>query len=663
MKSRLFVPCFAVVALGLVSCGFGKTVTDFSSYDDPLSPSSPNHPINLCAPLLREQADTLALGYNSCSEIESDLKDVRDFDSCVSAEFKKIYDAHAAKNSTSSSPDSAAAKSSAVPTADSASSKADVLTNLREAGVDEADVVKVSATQIFVASSGNSIQVIERAGKKLIGTVTLPLQESSSSVALMTSSARRQNNLGDKPKMFVTAERLIVLKGNTVVTYKTASGQLPVFLQSTSLDGQLSEARLVGERLVVASTDQQDFSADRKTGRKEIICSSVMRPVSKIDLKSKAVTRLASISIHDLSDRVESIHPGYFSLYMTPKNVYLYGSGNSSWFHHSHESTSIRMVSLDSSGRMSQVVRGKVKGRIKDVWALSELPGGELAVASSTGDLWDGSARNHFGVFAKRDNRLGKIGETADYGAKEDIRSVRFVGKTAYVVTFKKTDPLYAIDVSTPAEPRILGELKIPGFSTYMHPLSAERLIGLGFDATDQGDFAYYQGLQVSLFDTRDPMNMSRKDVGILGVRGTASAAITDHKAFYMDQSEQMIGFPVSELNECHDSFACQKTPAAQQQLALGLPQFSGAVFYKISGDELGEEKRVTHTDLMSANCRQASLPTWNWWQDSQSSPDIQRVFKLAGEIVTISQGALKSFRMGADLEQTGSARWESDCD
>ncbi|MFZ9519644.1 MAG: beta-propeller domain-containing protein [Silvanigrellaceae bacterium] len=661
MKNSLFLPSLMIVSLGLGGCGFGKTVSDYSPTAKTPTPSDPNYPNNLCAPLLKERSEPLSLTYNSCGEIESDLKDVQAFNSCVQDEWNKIWSARSkAKNGVQGSV--AKASASADSATSSGASKGELLTNLREAGVDEADVVKVSADQIFVASSASAIQVIERSNKKVIGTLSLESLKTSSAVSNSLLSGNSYLYNSQKPLMFVTADRLIVLSGNSLRTYKTAAGQMPVFLQSKVLDGSISEARLVGERLVVASVNQQDWSADRRWGRKEINCRSVLRPVSKTDLESRSVTRLNSMSVRDLTDSVETSHPGHFSLYMTHQSIYLYGANHFSW-NGWGEGASIRKISLDSSGRMGNAIRGRTKGRIKDVWALSELEGGELAVATSTGSIGDDSARNHFEVFAERDLRLDKIGETEDYGAKEDIRSVRFVGKMAYVVTFKKTDPLYAIDVSRPSEPRILGELKIPGFSTYMHPLSAERLIGLGFDATDQGDFAFYQGLQVSLFDTRDPMKMSRKDVRILGLRGTSSAATNDHKAFYMDQVEQVIAFPVTELNKCQDGYACQSTPSAAQQLALGRPLFSGAVFYTVSPDTLGDERRVTHTDLMSESCRNRIQPHAVWWSNSEPTPDIQRIFKLAGEIVTVSQGALKTFRMGAELEQTGSARWASDCD
>lgn len=97
--------------------------------------------------------------------------------------------------------------------------------------------------------------------------------------------------------------------------------------------------------------------------------------------------------------------------------------------------------------------------------------------------------------------RTGTISHIAPH---EDIRSVRFDGDRAFVVTFKKTDPLYAFDLSDKTKPRVLGELKIPGFSTYMHMLDQHHLLAIGFDADDQGSFAFFNGVLIQIFDVSD---------------------------------------------------------------------------------------------------------------------------------------------------------------
>jgi hypothetical protein len=112
-------------------------------------------------------------------------------------------------------------------------------------------------------------------------------------------------------------------------------------------------------------------------------------------------------------------------------------------------------------------------------------------------------------------------------GEGEQIYAVRFLGDVGYVVTFEQTDPLYTLDLSDPADPRVVGELKIPGYSAYLHPLGDGLLLGVGQDATDEG---VRLGAQVSLFDVSDPANPERIDTFALG-DGTSEVE-WDHHAF-----------------------------------------------------------------------------------------------------------------------------------
>lgn len=118
---------------------------------------------------------------------------------------------------------------------------------------------------------------------------------------------------------------------------------------------------------------------------------------------------------------------------------------------------------------------------------------------------------------------------------EERLYASRFVGDQAYLVTFQSTDPLYVMDLSNPQDPYIAGELQMPGFSDYLHPISEHLLLGIGKDAIPDpnGDFrgAWYQGVKLSLIDTSKPGELKEVDTLILGKRGTDSAALHDHHA------------------------------------------------------------------------------------------------------------------------------------
>lgn len=178
-------------------------------------------------------------------------------------------------------------------------------------------------------------------------------------------------------------------------------------------------------------------------------------------------------------------------------------------------------------------------------FAMSEY-GGMLRIATTVGEVWGGSTSDsRVSVLDVSSPALAKVGEVTGLGKGEKIHAVRFIGDRAYVVTFKKTDPLFVVDLSDPAAPAVAGELHVPGFSTYLHPFDETHIIGLGFGADDMGDFAWTQGLKLALFDVADPA--SPKEVGHreIGTRGSYSAAIEEHHAFTLDRGRGMIALPV----------------------------------------------------------------------------------------------------------------------
>ncbi len=179
-------------------------------------------------------------------------------------------------------------------------------------------------------------------------------------------------------------------------------------------------------------------------------------------------------------------------------------------------------------------------------FAMSEHEG-HLRVATTveSGVNGEWQVESRVQVFAVSANSLAKVGEVRGIGIGEQIRAVRFLGDRGYVVTFKKTDPLFVVDLSSPTAPAVTGELQVPGFSTYLHPLGDGELIGLGFDAEDEGGFAWTQGLKLALFDVRDPAAPAELGHRELGGRGSYSPAVEEHHAFTLDRGRGLIALPV----------------------------------------------------------------------------------------------------------------------
>ena len=180
---------------------------------------------------------------------------------------------------------------------------------------------------------------------------------------------------------------------------------------------------------------------------------------------------------------------------------------------------------------------GEVRGHLLSQWAMSEHDG-YLRVATTIRDRWP-SLSNVFILEPRPSDleetagSLEQVGLLSGLGVTEEIFAVRFSGDIGYVVTFRQTDPLYVLDLSDPTDPESLGELKIPGFSRYLHPLGDNLLLGIGRDADERTGRAL--GLQASLFDVSDPTKPVQKSVISLG-DDAQSPVESDHRAFrYQD--------------------------------------------------------------------------------------------------------------------------------
>ncbi|MGH3330338.1 MAG: beta-propeller domain-containing protein, partial [Nocardioidaceae bacterium] len=161
--------------------------------------------------------------------------------------------------------------------------------------------------------------------------------------------------------------------------------------------------------------------------------------------------------------------------------------------------TQVHAFALDGP-RTEYIASGDVPGRVSDRWSFSEYDG-HLRVATALGrDSWN-PRENAVVVLEERGAELAEVGRVGGMGVREQVQSVRWFGDVVVVVTFRQVDPLYTVDLSDPTTPKVLGELKIPGFSAYLHPVGGDMLLGLGQNATRRGTSL---GAQAATFDIRD---------------------------------------------------------------------------------------------------------------------------------------------------------------
>lgn len=207
------------------------------------------------------------------------------------------------------------------------------------------------------------------------------------------------------------------------------------------------------------------------------------------------------------------------------------------------EETKIYQFALNS-GNITFMHEGSVPGHILNQFSMDEWQN-HFRIATTLNNFMNPAFNrsNNLYVF---DDTLKRVGEIENIAPGETIYSVRFMGNRAYMVTFKTVDPLFVIDLKTPEEPKILGQLKIPGFSNYLHPYDENHIIGFGKDATEYKDIAIEKGLKIALFDVSDVENPIEKFVEIIGDRGTRSEVLNNHRALLFSKERELLAFPVS---------------------------------------------------------------------------------------------------------------------
>jgi hypothetical protein len=252
---------------------------------------------------------------------------------------------------------------------------------------------------------------------------------------------------------------------------------------------------------------------------------------------------------------------------------------------------------------------------------------GYLRIATTRGRVPDPNVESAVSILAEGgDGNLVRVGAVEKIAPGEDIRSVRFDADRGYVVTFKKTDPLFVLDLYHPARPEILGELKIPGFSTYMHRIDPDHLLSIGFDADDQGSFAYFDGVILQLFDVAEPTQPKLLHKETIGTRGSSSEAATNHLAFNYFADQGLLAIPMT---------ICEGGGSGQQGNEL---TFSGLLVYDVSVEQGFKRLGGVDHGTKGADCG-------TWWSNANSH--VKRSIFLDELVYSVAPDRLKVQHMG----------------
>jgi uncharacterized secreted protein with C-terminal beta-propeller domain len=281
----------------------------------------------------------------------------------------------------------------------------------------------------------------------------------------------------------------------------------------------------------------------------------------------------------------------------------------------------------DTIDTTAYLASGLVDGRALNQFAMDEHDG-FLRIATTNGHAPSESAVSYLSVLGQQGADLVVVGQVGGIAPTEDIRAVRFDGDRAFVVTFKKTDPLFAFDVSNPTSPKKLGELKIPGFSTYMHMLDDNHLLTIGFDADDHDTFAFFDGILLQIFDVSDMNAPALAHKYIIGTRGSSSEALTNHLAFTWYPERNLLALPMTVCEGGDDG------TYGDTMTFNGLMVFDASV-----AAGFAEHGRIPHAVAEGITCG-------NWWADATST--VKRSLFLDQFVYSISDAELKVRDVGA---------------
>lgn len=590
---------------------------------------------------------------------------------------------------------------SSVPTADSSAGASEYSsTNIQVQGVDESDVVKTDGTYIYQVIDQKVVITRSYPADQMTIVSTLPFTNSGFApmelyveddqlIVIGSSNSNSLNKTDEIPmieqKRMMTYPSEPMVYMTKAIIYDISDKSAPKQAREVEIEGNYLSSRKIGSSLYLISNKYMDYY---------YIMNEQAELPAPMFKDSTTSDKMVPISYDDMRYFPESIEPNYMLVggvnlddHSQPMDVKAYlGSGQNVYASTEHLYVAVTQYedipeqpaadvkpSLDgstvdmimprympqttktavfkfalSAGSVIYMAEGNVPGTILNQFSMDEHKG-NFRIATSSGEMWrtdEFTSKNNLYVLNESLDTIGKIENIAP---GERIYSVRFMGDRAYMVTFKSVDPLFVIDVADPTNPNILGALKIPGYSDYLHPYDENHIIGFGKDTIEQSNkdengnivntTAYYLGMKVAMFDVTDVTNPKELHTLKIGDRGTNSELLYNHKALLFSKAKNLMAFPV-ELYEV-------QPVADSTSLDYGQFTYQGAYVYSMdiaNGFTLkGKITHISDDELSKAG---------QYWYDGDKN--VRRILYMDDTLYTLSNSMIKAHTI-SDLQSVGS--------
>ena len=440
-------------------------------------------------------------------------------------------------------------------------------------GVHEADIVKTDGKHIYYLI-GNELSVFKANGD-------------ASTFVGRTIISDSDYNYSD---MFLKDDRLIILQYNglyngcyvygddytgndgfvSVIIYDVSNPAKISKVSVSKQQGSYNSSRMVGDYIYLISNCEINISEIKKTEPATFVPTIEINDVCKTvpadsiyryeqDEYENAYTVIGAFNYKDgtMSDTA-SLLGGTDNVYCSKGNIILanttYSDGSEAEGTYSRNNTTVSRLEI-KNGKIEYKATGEIEGALENQFYIDEHNGHfrfvtTVTLITQTAKTFDDSEEvyiveeslpnNTSARLTILDSNLKKTGEIKDLAKGERVYSVRFMGDVAYFVTFRQTDPLFSADLSDPKNPKILGELKIPGFSEYMYPYGDGLLLGFGMDASEITGRT--SDLKLSMFNIADPANVTEQDKTVINGYNY-STALDNHKAMLVSPTKNLIGF------------------------------------------------------------------------------------------------------------------------
>lgn len=450
-------------------------------------------------------------------------------------------------------------------------------TNIQVENVDEADIIKTDGNYIYSLSKESIVitDVTDPNKIKVASKITPTDNGIPEDLILFENKLVAICSEINSPYIYYSSN-----KNNTIVRiYDITNREEPRMVKNYKLYEPYYTTRCIGSKLYVISTGNLRKENnkivryyDEEYSQKEIELKNIKY------LKNVETNKQTIISMMDLNNIEQNVNVSSYLIdienaYISEKNIYLldtnykgnyypkissiygikgiWGLNDYIYDYTENYETEIYKFNILENGEVEYSCKTRVKGQTINQYSLDEY-NENLRVA-----LKDSKEGSRIVIF---NEKMKQIGETPYLAKGEQMYSTRFMGDKAYLVTYKTIDPLFVIDLSNPTEPKVLGELKIPGYSTYLHPYDENHLIGIGMQTEEkinrdiQGKVtsatATITGMKMALFDVTDPTNPVEISSTVIGDRRTTSAILTNPKALLFSKEKELIAIPVNNYAE-----------------------------------------------------------------------------------------------------------------